>query len=52
MIDSLYKKLYDVNLLKRAWHLARSDTRTDFIQDPFKYNDFALNLERNYTAPV
>jgi len=47
MAGSLYKKLYDINLLKRAWHLARSDSRTDFIRDSFKYNDFAFNLEKN-----
>ncbi len=50
MIDSLYKKLYDINLLKRAWHLARSDTRTDFIQDSFRYEDFAFNLDKNLQA--
>lgn len=47
MADSLYKKLYDFNILRRAWHLAISDTRKDFIEDPFKYNDFAFNLEGN-----
>ena len=46
-MDSLYKKVYDINLLKKAWHLARSDSRTDFIQDPLMYNDFALNLGKN-----
>jgi len=50
MSDYLYKKLCDINLLKRAWHLARSDTRTDFIQDSFRYNDFAFNLDKNLQA--
>lgn len=47
MADSLYRRLYDINLLRKAWHLARSDTRTDFIEDPFKYNDFAFKLKEN-----
>jgi len=47
MADFLYRKLYDITVLKRAWHLSRSDTRTDFICDPFRYNDFAFNLEEN-----
>ena len=47
MEDFLYKKLSDITILKRAWHLSRSDTRTDFICDPFRYNDFAFNLEEN-----
>ena len=50
MADLLYKKLYDITILKKAWHLARSDTRTDFIQDPFKHNDFAFNLDKNLQA--
>lgn len=45
MSDSLYRKLADLNIIRRAWHLARYDTRTDFIEDPFRYNDFAFKLE-------
>jgi len=47
MENKLYKKLYDINLLKRGWHLARNDARDDFIFDAFRYNDFAINLEEN-----
>lgn len=47
MSDLLYKKLWDLETLKRAWHLARVDTRTDFIMDSFRYNDFAFRLEEN-----
>ncbi len=47
MNDSLYKKLYDINILRRGWHLARSDSRNDFIYDSFRYSDFAFNLEEN-----
>ena len=47
MADSLYRRLYDFNILRRAWHLAIKDTRNDFIKDPFKYNDFAFKLEGN-----
>jgi len=50
MADSLYKKLCNINILRRTWHLARSDTRTDFIQDSFRYNDFAFNLDKNLQA--
>lgn len=46
-MNKLYKKLLSLPLLKRAWHLARTDARTDFIYDPYKYNDYAYNLEEN-----
>jgi hypothetical protein len=46
-MNKLYKKLLSLRLLKRAWHLARSDSRTDFIYDPYKYGDYAYNLEEN-----
>lgn len=47
MPGTLYKKLFDLELLKRAWHLSRADARTDFIFDCYRYNDFAFNLENN-----
>ena len=47
MEDNLYKELCDINLLRRGWHLARNDTRDDFIFDVFRNNDFAINLEEN-----
>lgn len=46
-MNKLYKKLLSLNLLKRAWHLARHDTRSDFIHDPYKYNDYAYKLDEN-----
>lgn len=45
MADSLYNRLSDFNILRRAWHLAINDAHTDFIKDPFRYNDFAFKLE-------
>jgi len=50
MSDSLYNKLYSLPLLQKAWHLAKSDTRNDFIYDSFRYDDFAFNLEKNLEA--
>jgi len=48
MADFLFKKLCDINLLRKAWHLARYDSqRNDFIQDPLGYSDFTYNLENN-----
>jgi len=36
-----------LELLKKAWHLSRNDARTDFILDPYRYNDYAFRLEDN-----
>ena len=47
MPGTLYKKLFDLELLKRAWHLSRASARTDFIFDCYRYSDFAFNLEDN-----
>ncbi len=47
MADSLYRKLYDLDILRGAWYLAKNDTRTDFIFDSFKYNDFDFKLDEN-----
>jgi len=47
MVNRLYNKLLSLNLLKRAWHLARNDSRTDFIYDSYRYNDYAFRLEDN-----
>jgi hypothetical protein len=41
------KQLADMDLLRRAWHLARSDSPHDFIEDPLRYADFAADLENN-----
>jgi hypothetical protein len=43
-MTDFYDKLADVKLLRRAWHLARNDSRTDFMHDAFRYNDFACHL--------
>ena len=45
MKEKLYKKLLSLDLLKRAWHLARADARNAFLYDSFQYNDFAFRLE-------
>ena len=45
MATDLYDKLSDINLLRRAWHLARNDSRTDFMFDPYRYSDFAFRLD-------
>jgi hypothetical protein len=45
MSTDLYDKLSDLNLLRRAWHLARKDSRTDFMADPYRYSDFAFRLD-------
>ncbi|MFQ5729634.1 MAG: reverse transcriptase domain-containing protein [Waddliaceae bacterium] len=47
MANELYTKLFSLDLLKRAWHLARNDSRTDFIFDSYRYNDYAFRLEEN-----
>ncbi len=41
----LYNKLSDISLLRRAWHLARNDSRTDFMYDPYRFSDFAFRLD-------
>lgn len=45
MASDLYRKLSDLNLLRRAWHLAREDARNDFIEDPLQYADYAARLD-------
>ncbi len=45
MKRDLYSKLSDIQLLRRAWHLARDDSRDDFMFDPYRYADFAFRLE-------
>ena len=46
MSDVLFRKLCNRDLLKKAWHLARVDAKSKFIQDLFAYNDFAFDLDR------
>jgi hypothetical protein len=50
MPDDLYSKLSDPILLRRSWHLARNDSRSDFISDPFRYSDFAFRLDDHLNA--
>ncbi len=50
MPANLYKRLYDLDLLRRAWHLARNDSRTDFMFDPYRYADFAFSLDDHLRA--
>lgn len=45
MAVDLYSKLSDIDLLRRAWHLARDDSRTDFMFDVYRFADFAINLD-------
>jgi retron-type reverse transcriptase len=47
MANRLHSKLLSLDLLKRAWHLARNDSRADFIYDAYRYNDYAFRLEEN-----
>jgi len=45
MANSLFKKLTSLDLLRRAWHLARNDARDNFMYDSFRYADFAFRLD-------
>jgi len=45
MAADLYDQLCDLELLRRAWHLARNDSRTHFMHDPFRYSDFGVRLD-------
>ena len=45
MPADFYTKLSDLGQLRRAWHLARNDSRADFLFDPYRYADFAFRLE-------
>ncbi|NQT67162.1 MAG: RNA-directed DNA polymerase [Actinobacteria bacterium] len=48
--DYLFRKVHDINILRRAWHLARYDSKTDFIEDPYRNEDYAFNIEANLTS--
>lgn len=43
----LFKKISDINILERAWHLARSDSKRNFILDVYRNEDFAFNIREN-----
>ncbi len=45
MAKNFYSKLSDMDLLRRAWHLARDDSRTDFMFDSFRFSDFGFRLD-------
>src|SRR5438034_10215967 len=50
MAEDLYTKLSDLILLRRSWHLARNDSRSDFIFDPYRFSDFAFRLDEQLAA--
>lgn len=35
----------DLARLRRAWHVARDDTRIDYVPDPFRHTDFGYNVD-------
>ncbi len=45
--DSLWKKLTTPKILKRGWHLARLDTKQDFLEDLFSTDVYGVDLEFN-----
>ncbi len=45
MKRDLYAKLSDLNLLRKAWHLAREDAKQDFLEDAMGHADFAARLD-------
>jgi len=45
MPPDLFSTLSDFSLLLRAWHLARNDSRNDFMFDPYRYSDFGFRLD-------
>ena len=48
MVNRLYSKLFSLDLLKRAWHLARNDLHAQILcTDPYRYSDYAFRLEDN-----
>ena len=50
MPTDMYDKLSDMQLLKRAWHLARNDSRTAFMHDALRFADFAARLDDQLKA--
>ena len=45
MPPDLYTQLSSLPLLQKGWHLARRDSHSFFMEDPFRYGDFANRLE-------
>ena len=43
--DRLFKQLCSPNVIRVGWHLARADSRDDFVTDPIAHADFAFNLQ-------
>jgi len=43
--DRLFRTLCDREVMLCGWHLAKDDSRDDFVSDPIGYADFASNLE-------
>ncbi len=50
MFKTLYDQLSNLQLLRRAWHLVRDDSRGDFTYDPFRYSDYGFRLDEHLQA--
>lgn len=46
-MDTLWKNLLTDRVLKRGWHLARSDARQDFVEDLLSSDVYAVSLADN-----
>jgi len=46
----LYSRLADMSLLRRAWHLARNDARSDFMFDSDRFGDVAFDLRGAFSG--
>jgi len=48
----LWERLLNPRTLKRGWHLARIDTRQDFIEDLYSTDVFAIELDRRIKETI
>lgn len=46
-MDRLWKRLLQPNVMRRGWHLARRDTRQDFVEDLLSTDAYAVGLDLN-----
>lgn len=44
-----YKKLCNIEILTKAWHLAICNSRRSFLDDSLLFEDYAYKLEKNLT---
>lgn len=44
-----YKKLCNIDILTKAWHLAICNSRRSFLDDSLLFEDYAYKLEENLT---